>query len=115
MGKVYGLHSVELKPGVSATDFEQFVVQTVHQLPRLPGWRVTVLKGDRGDQVGQYLVLVEIDSIAARDRVSPASGLTDEGQQWSAQAGPLLEQLRQYTTSVPGIDARFTDFHDIGG
>ena len=66
MGKVYGLHALQLRPGVTGDDFERFVANNIQQWPRIPGWRIAILKGDRGDQVGQYLALVELDSIEAR-------------------------------------------------
>ena len=77
------------------------------QWPDLPGWRLALLRGDRGDHVGQYVLMVEIDSIEARDRVSPSGGFddTEEGRDWVAVAGPLLEQWRQYVTHTPGLDA----------
>jgi hypothetical protein len=113
MGKVYGLHRLELRPGANVEAFERFVRETLPQLPPLPGWRFALLKGERGEQVGAYLFLVEIDSLAERDRVSLPSGLTEEGNQWIDKARPLLEQWRQYTQRVPGLDTTFTDFHDI--
>ena len=115
MGKVYGLHRVELRPGVNADEFEQFARQLLQQLPAVPGWRVALLKGDRGEQVGSYLFLYEIDSLEVRDRIVQPGGLTDEGQQWVGQVGPLLEQWRQYTTQIPGVETPFTDYHDISG
>ncbi len=115
MGKVYGLHRVELRPGVDAEAFEQFAQQNLQQMPPVPGWRVALLKGERGESVGTYLFLMEIDSLADRDRVVQLSGLTDEGQQWLDQASSLLEQWRQYTAQVPGIETPFTDYHEISG
>ena len=117
MAKVYGLHTLELRQGVTDDDFERFVASNVAQWPELPGWRMTLLKGDRGDQVGQYLSLVEIDSVEARDRVSPGGGLedTEEGRQWLAVVGPLLEQWGQFVTHVPGVEAPYTDYQEIIG
>ncbi len=115
MGKVYGLWPLTLQPGVRADEFEQAAQRLIEQTPQVPGWRFTLLKGDRSEQVGHYQVLCEVDSLEARDRVSPASGLSEEGQQWYAAAQPILEQWRQYTTTVPGVDGSFTDFHDITG
>ncbi len=116
MGKIYGLHTLELRPGVSGEDFEGFVAANVEQWPSLPGWRIALLKGDRGDQVGQYRVLIEVDSIEARDRVSPEEGMdhTDEGREWVTAAGPLIEPWGKYVTRLPG-DAPHTDYHEIIG
>jgi hypothetical protein len=116
VGKVYGLHTLQLRPGVTGDDFERFAASTIEQWPLLHGWRVALLKGDRGDQVGQYLALVEVESIEARDMVSPTGGMehTEEGSQWVAEVGPLMEQWREYVTQIPG-DGPYTDYHEITG
>jgi hypothetical protein len=117
MGKIYGLHTLELRPGVAAEDFERFVADSLEKLPSLPGWRIALLKGERGDQVGQYLSLVEVESIEARNRVSPGGGMDDtaEGREWLAVAGPVLEQWREYVVHIPGLDAPYTDYQEVGG
>jgi hypothetical protein len=83
----------------------------------LPGWRIALLKGDRGEEVGQYRALIEVDSIEARDRVAPTGGMedTEEARQWVAAVGPLLERWREYVTQIPGAGAPFTDYHEITG
>src|SRR6478736_2783734 len=97
MGKAYGLHTLQLNPGVTGEDFERFAASNIKQWPIMPGWRFSLLKGDRGDEVGQYLALVELESIEARDRVAPNGRLedTDEGRQWVTAVGPLMEQWRE--------------------
>jgi hypothetical protein len=113
MGKVYGLFPLTLHPGVNTDEFEQAARRLIEQTPHLPGWRFALLKGERGEHVGQYQMLCEIDSLEARDRVAPVDGLSEEGQRWFTAAMPILEQWRQYTTTVPGLDTPFTDYHDI--
>ena len=118
MGKIYGLHPLQLNPGVTGEDFERFAASNIKQWPSLPGWRFALLRGDRGDEVGQYLALVELDSIEARDRVSPTGRMeeTEEGRQWAIAVGPLMEEWRQYVTQSPGAaDAPYTDYHEIVG
>jgi hypothetical protein len=116
MGKVYGLHTLQLNPGVVGEDFERFAATNIRQWPPLPGWRFALLKGDRGDEVGRYLSLVEVDSIKARDRVAPTGRLedTEEGRQWVSAVAPLMEQWREYVAQLPG-DTPYTDYHDIIG
>ena len=116
MGKIDGLHTLELRPGVTGEDFERFVAGSLEQLPALPGWRIALLKGERGDQVGQYLSLVEVESIEARNRVSPDGGMdhTAEGREWLAVAGPVLEEWLEYVVHIPGLDAPYTDYQEVG-
>ena len=40
---------------------------------------------------------------------------TEEGRQWVAAVGPLMEQWREYVTQIPGLDAPYTDYHEITG
>jgi hypothetical protein len=117
MGKIYGLHTLELRPGVTDEDFERFAADSLEKLPSLPGWRIALLKGERGDQVGQYLSLVEVESIEARNRVSPGGGMDDtaEGREWLTVAGPVLEQWLEYVVHIPGLDAPYTDYQEVGG
>ena len=37
MGKVYGLHALQLNPGVTGEDFERFAASNIKQWPGLPG------------------------------------------------------------------------------
>lgn len=117
MGKVYGMLPVEVHLGIDPEEFERFARHNLQQLPRLEGWRFTLLKADRSsqeDQVGRYQILIEIESREARDRVNPGTGSTPLLEQWFAEATPVLEQWRQYTTTAPGLEGTFTDYHDIG-
>ncbi|SFR93364.1 hypothetical protein SAMN04487846_0789 [Microbacterium sp. cf046] len=115
MGKIYGLHSLELRPGVAGDEFERFLASDAGRLPALPGWRIALLRGERGDHVGEYLALVEIDSVEARDRVSPNGGFDDtaEGRAWLAVAGPILERWLGYVVHLPGVDAPYTDYQEV--
>ena len=71
MPKVFGLHEVELRPGVAPEEYERFFAEQIAPLPKLPGWKTHLLKGDRGARAGKYLVLFEIESPEARDRYFP--------------------------------------------
>src|SRR6478609_2217571 len=105
MGKVYGLHTLQLNRGVTGEDFERFAASNIKQWPTIPGWRFALLKGDRGDEVGQYLALVELDSIKARDRVAPTGRLedTEEGRQWVTAVTPLWSNGGSTSPRHPGM------------
>ena len=75
MGKVFGLHEVVLHPGVSAAEFERFVLKEfIPGVNQLPGYQVHLLKGDRGARAGHYLLLQDFDSVETRDRYFPTPG-----------------------------------------
>ena len=44
----------------------------------LAGWKTHFLKGERGTRAGKYLVLLEIESLEARDRYFPRPGEESE-------------------------------------
>ena len=115
MARIYGLHALELRPGVRGEDFERFVARNSEQWPKLPGWRIALARGDRGEHVGQYLVVIEVENTEARDRVSPHGGFEDtaEGREWLAVAGPLLQQWLEYVVHLPGVDAPYTDYQEV--
>jgi hypothetical protein len=93
------MHTLELRPGVKGEDFERFVAQEALTLPRPEGWRLSLLKGDRGKREGKYLALWEIESVAARDRVAPSSNeFSAEGQAMIAMTAAT--EVGSYATPI---------------
>ena len=39
MPKVFGLHEIELQPGVEPEDYERFFVEELAPTLKLPGWK----------------------------------------------------------------------------
>ena len=111
MSRVFGMHMIALRPGVKAEDFEKFVIEEAYPFP----WpsEVYLLKGDRGDREGKYLVMYEFESVEARDRSFPplqASRQESINNSWnptqqscrnclrSGRLSPLLQILSAPTT-----------------
>ena len=78
MPKVFGLHEIELQPGVQPEEYERFSAEKIAPSPELAGWKTHLLKGERGTRAGKYLVLLEIESLEARDRYFPRPGEESE-------------------------------------
>jgi hypothetical protein len=78
MPKVFGMHEIELQPGVSLRIMSGFAEELAPTL-KLPGWKTHLLRGDRGARSGKYLVLHEGESLDARDRYFPGPGEQSEG------------------------------------
>ena len=78
MPKVFGMHEIELQPGVEPEDYERFFAEELAPTLKLPGWKTHLLRGDRGARGGKYLVLHEIESLDARDRYFPRPGDASE-------------------------------------
>jgi hypothetical protein len=99
MAKVFSIHEIELKPGVTEEEFEQFL-RTEYMTDATPppaGWSIIYLKGNRGKREGKYAIAYEVVSVEERDRYFPQSGEPSaEFEQWS----------QQRTTDQQAIDAK---------
>ena len=110
MTKLYCLHEIELRPGVSPAEFEK-VAAEAKESANYEGWTAHLLKGERGERNGKYLVLYEIESIAARDRYAPTADgpYSAETEEISRRNAELWERWRKMAT-MPGEDTVYTDY-----
>ncbi len=118
MAKVFGIQTIELHPHVNEADFERFVLEEVLPLPLYPGWKARLLKGDRGERVGKYVLLIEIDSVEARDRYFPAPHQPSEEAQAFDQAQPsaagaIWDKWSMYSPTIPGVNIIHTDYVEV--
>ena len=102
MPTVYGLHEIELQPGVEPEEYERFFAEELAPSPMVPGWRVHLLKGDRGARAGKFLVLLEIESLEARYRYFPRPG--EESEEFTRfleqhpETAAAMEKWERYST-----------------
>ena len=77
--KVLRIRYCTLKPGVDPQEFEQFVTEEFNPLMNemFPGMPITIMKGDRGPEAGQYIVVWE-SSLHVRNFYRPESGGSSE-------------------------------------
>ncbi len=112
MTKVFGLHTIAVKPGVKAEDFEKFITEEVAALPPWEGVDMYLLKGDRGDREGKYLWVVEFASVEVRQRYFPAPGeASPEAQQILASWAKAAEKWETLATPMSVI---YTDYVVVG-
>jgi hypothetical protein len=72
---VYSMREFELKSGVKPEQFEAFVqTELAKAVGTDSGMKLHILRGDRGDRKGAYLLVWEFDSVAARNRYFPKEG-----------------------------------------
>jgi hypothetical protein len=107
MTRIIGIHECELKPGVSAAEFEA-AMDRMMKVPLYPGWKVCLLKSDRGARAGKYGVLFEIESAEARDSVVSDAGFTKESEAFDA-AHPELVAAWQHVQSLV-TQSTWTDY-----
>lgn len=112
MSKVFGMHMIALRPGVKAEDFEKFVIEEAYPLLSLEGPKVYLLKGDRGDREGKYLVMYEFERVEARDQLFPSPGeMSEEAQQFFEPLAPVFEKWETFATP---LDTIYTDYIVVG-
>jgi hypothetical protein len=115
MAKVYGMHMISPLPGVKAEDFEKFFSEEIYRLPMGEGSEIYLLKGDRGDREGKYLLLIEIESIETRERYVTANGPTAEGAKFNEMPAVKAAMEKWATIASPmGPIGIFTDYVVVG-
>ena len=115
MSKVYAFHMVALKAGASGPDFERYFREGIASGSKLSGMTMRLLRGDRGDREGKYLVMFEFESVERRNQLFPEAGpaprqTSDEFMQWMSAAGPTLAKWDEYATP---IDVISTDYREV--
>ena len=112
-GQVLGVHYLQLRDNVSAYDFEQFVKYKFN--PRIKakaprGLNLFFLKGIRGGQEGQYVLVWQIVSKKRRDEYWPAPDF-DRSPLFEKDTRFLTSILAEYPRYVRRI--KFTDYQII--
>jgi hypothetical protein len=115
MTKAYSLHLIALKAGASGLAFERFFCEAVKPASGPAGMTVRLLKGDRGERRGGYLLMFEIECDERLDRPSPAAGpaarkLSDAVAEWMGAMGPTLAKWNEYATP---LDMIYTDYREV--
>ena len=118
MSKVYSFHMISLKAGARGPDFERYiqgVLESWTKLGGLSGMTMRLLKGDRGDREGKYLVMFEFESVERRNQLFPEAGPaarqgSAEFRQWMSAQGQALAKWDEYATP---IDMIYTDYREV--
>ena len=105
MAKVFGIHTIELRPGVQAEDLERFVIEECYPI-RIEGVELCLARGDKGKREGKYVLVYEIESIEARDRFAGAPG---------GPAPEVSEEIEQVAARLWELcTSSFTDYVVLG-
>jgi hypothetical protein len=113
MPKVFGVRQIELRPDADPNEYERFCRDELMPQMGLDGWKIYLLRGDRGSRDGKFAWLFEIESTDARDRYFPGHNqLSDEMTRWFEQH-PQAWAALQPGTFVEAEDD--TDYLDISG
>jgi hypothetical protein len=113
MPKVFGIREIELRPDADANEYERFCREDVLPKIGLEGWKIYLLRGDRGSRGDKFAWLFEIESTDARDRYFPAHNeLSEEITRWFEQHPEAWMALQPGTFVEAEND---TDYLDISG
>ena len=74
MAKTFGIHEVELLPGVTSEEFENFANSEYNPFftsEKVPfGIQSRIVKGDKGERNNQYAVVMEFPSVELRNEIA---------------------------------------------
>jgi hypothetical protein len=101
-----------MKSGASAAQFEKFVIDKLApENGKLPGYKDYILKGERGDDKGNYLVVGVFDSKKTRDFYFPTEGkgFSEQGAKLAAALPNYGQELSKMIQVVP-TDSSYSDY-----
>ena len=118
MAKLFGMHMIGLRPGIRGEDFETFFREKAAPLPLFPGSKWYLLKGERGDREGKYLVMSEFESLEARDRFAPKPDESSEEAERFMEThkealGAVFAEWEKLASPV-GAPTIYTDYVVVG-
>jgi hypothetical protein len=89
---VIAIRKMKLKAGASEEEFNKLAHKIAHkEFGALPGVKEYIAKGERGDEVGSYIYVIEFDSKKTRDFYYPKPG--SNGSDASADAKKFMQSL----------------------
>lgn len=111
LGEIIAVRYFDIKEE-QVTRFEEFVSGTYHTAyqKHIDGYYNYVLKGDRGDNAGSYLLLTVFDSADRRNAYYPVPGEpgSDEFMKQWENVSDVEENFRKFLPA--NIDQQYTDY-----
>ncbi|OEU92017.1 hypothetical protein DB35_06615 [Streptomyces abyssalis] len=116
LARVIGIHNLALRPDVRADTFESFIAENHHRIEDYPDWKFRLLKGERGNRLDQYVVLMEIASLAALHAFYPDADIATAEAAAFAKAyrdtKQMYEEWKQLA-SFSGSPQIYTDYLSV--
>lgn len=116
LARVIGIHNVALRPDVTAADFETFIEQNHHRIEDYPDWKFRLLKGERGNRLDQYAVLMEIADLEALQAFYPEPDIATDKAAAFARAYRDTKQMYEEwkrLASFSGSPQIYTDYLSV--
>ncbi|RWR01007.1 hypothetical protein ED28_16285 [[Pantoea] beijingensis] len=116
VARVIGIHNLALRPNVSEEQFETFIADNHHRIEDYPDWKFRLLKGERGNRLDQYVVLMEIASLEALDVFYPEPDMaTDEAAKFARAHRDTKQMYEEWKklASFSGSPQIYTDYISV--
>lgn len=113
VARVIGIHNLALRADVRAETFETFIAENHHRIEDYPDWKFRLLKGERGNRLDQYVVMMEIASLAALDVFYPEADIaTDEAAKFARAHRDTKQMYEEWKrlASFSGSPQIYTDY-----
>ncbi|KPA93729.1 MULTISPECIES: hypothetical protein [Pseudomonas] len=118
VARVVGIHNLALRSGVSAQTFDDFITGNIQRIEDYPGWKFHMLKGQGGNRLDQYAVMLEIESLASLNAFHPELDVSTEKAltfvREHQESERMYEEWRQLA-SFSGAPQVYTDYITIAG
>lgn len=110
MARVISVNEVECGSSVTEKEFESFMLDKFIPLyEQVPGQKLSLFKGERGERAGKYMVIMEFDSKETRDQIYPrANAGSEELMRILKSAGSFLKERDAMIAS-----RIFTDYEQL--
>ncbi|UCF37673.1 MAG: hypothetical protein JSU96_02045 [Acidobacteriota bacterium] len=114
--EMFGLHTLKVKAG-KEQEFEELVLTKWASAwsQHVPGTKVLILKGERGENAGGYRMMFTLNPASLRDFYIPDSGtVTDIYNQAFEPTAPLWDEMAELAEVMLGKEgSSFTDYELI--
>ncbi|MFP1723972.1 hypothetical protein ACLECX_13215 [Lonsdalea quercina] len=114
--RIIGIHNLALRTGVTPAEFECFIAENHHRIEDYPGWKFHLLKGERGNRLDQYVVMMEIESVEALTVFYPEADIgtqeTDKFAQAHRDTKQMYEEWKKLA-SFSGSPQIYTDYISV--
>jgi len=118
VARVVGFHNLALRAGVLPQTFEKFITNNIHRVEDYPGWKFHMLKGQGGNRLDQYAVMLEIESLASLNAFHPGLDVSTEKSLAFVAAHQDTERMYdewRTLASFSGAPQLYTDYLAIAG
>ncbi|MGY2940491.1 hypothetical protein ACVWWM_000682 [Ewingella americana] len=116
--RIVGIHNLALKPGISPQQFEQFITDNIHRVEDYPGWKFHMLKGQSGNRLDQYAVMLIIESLESLNSFHPDLDVsTEKALKFVAEHQDTEQMYTEWKelASFSGAPQIYTDYITVGG